>query len=172
MYLAITLAGYFGIWTPLTLILFLVGIGLLIIEMITPGVGVPGFVGAALIIAAVIAQFIQVESSQYTYVLITVMLALVIITAAMLIIFKAFSTGRIAKTPIVLNTEAPAKAVEQNDMIGKRGKVLNDLRPSGFALIDNKKVDVVTTGEFIVKDSEVEVIATEGQKIIVRSVDA
>ena len=57
-------------------------------------------------------------------------------------------------------------------MIGKRGKVLNDLRPSGFALIDNKKVDVVTTGEFIVKDSEVEVIATEGQKIIVRSVDA
>ena len=171
-YLIITLAGYFGIWTPLTLILFLVGIGLLVIEMITPGVGVPGFLGAASIIIAIIAQFIQVSSADYIYVLITVMLALVILTVAMLVIFKTFSNGRISKTQIVLDTEAPAKAEEQTDLIGMHGVVLNDLRPSGFAMIDGRKTDVVTSGEFIAKDSEVVVCATEGKKIIVKCVEA
>ena len=160
--LSISLSSYFSGWTVLPLIFFIVGIALLIVEMITPGLGAPGILGAISLIAAIVVQ-----AHTFTDALITLLLALIILGVAAVIIFRSFDKGKISKTPIVLDDEAPAKATSRDDMIGKHGTVVNDLRPSGFAIIDGKKVDVVTSGEFITKDSEIVVIATEGQKIIV-----
>jgi membrane-bound serine protease (ClpP class) len=50
------------------------------------------------------------------------------------------------------------------------GRVITPLRPVGIAEFDGVRVDVVTDGEFIDKDSAVEVRKVEGTRVIVRRV--
>jgi len=52
--------------------------------------------------------------------------------------------------------------------VGKRGKALTILRPSGTADIEGRRLDVVTSGEFIEAGRGVEVILVEGTRVVVR----
>jgi len=52
-------------------------------------------------------------------------------------------------------------------LVGKHGTTQSPLRPSGIALIDGKRVDVVSEGEFIDRDTAIEVTHTEGARIVV-----
>lgn len=56
-------------------------------------------------------------------------------------------------------------------LIGLNGEALTDLRPAGTAIFEGKRFDVVTQGDYIVKDSKIEVIETEGSKIVVKILD-
>lgn len=54
--------------------------------------------------------------------------------------------------------------------IGEQGVSLTMLRPAGKARLNNRVVDVVSEGPFIAADAEVEVIAVQGNRIVVRQV--
>lgn len=56
-----------------------------------------------------------------------------------------------------------------SDLVGKRGESFTDLRPSGTALIEGKRYDVVTDGEFIDKGKLIEVTQVTGLRIVVKS---
>jgi len=56
-------------------------------------------------------------------------------------------------------------------LLNHTGTSLTMLRPSGTAIIDNQRYDVVTDGEFIEKDSAIIVNQIDGNRIIVRKVD-
>lgn len=56
------------------------------------------------------------------------------------------------------------------ELVGKTGKALTDLRPSGTAEIDGKRVDVVTDSEFIEKGSSIEVVEVEGIRVVVKEI--
>jgi membrane-bound serine protease (ClpP class) len=56
----------------------------------------------------------------------------------------------------------------QDGLVGQRGVTLTYLRPAGMALVDGQRVNVVTEGTFIPQDTPVEVIATEGTRVVVR----
>jgi len=55
-------------------------------------------------------------------------------------------------------------------LIGMTGVALGDLRPSGFADVEGMRVDVVTRGDYIRAGEQVEVIADEGYRRVVRRV--
>jgi membrane-bound serine protease (ClpP class) len=55
-------------------------------------------------------------------------------------------------------------------LLSREGTALTPLRPSGTAVIDGKRVDVVTEGEMIDKDKPVRVIKVEGGRVVVRMV--
>ena len=56
-----------------------------------------------------------------------------------------------------------------NSLLGREreGKTLTDLKPSGSAMIDGERVDVVSDGEFIPKESNVVVSKHEGLRVLV-----
>ena len=54
-------------------------------------------------------------------------------------------------------------------LVGKQGVAHTPLRPAGVAIIDGKKVDVVTRGDFLQRDAAVEVLDTEGNRVVVRA---
>lgn len=56
-------------------------------------------------------------------------------------------------------------------LIGKRGKVIGELRPAGAVFIDNNPIDVVSEGAYIKKGETVEVVAVNGNRVVVRKVD-
>ncbi len=49
----------------------------------------------------------------------------------------------------------------------QKGEALADLRPSGPALIDNQRVNVVTRGEYIDKGSKIVVVNVTGNQVVV-----
>jgi len=52
--------------------------------------------------------------------------------------------------------------------IGMEGVAITDLRPSGIAMIAKERLDVVTDGQYLAKDSSLMVVAVTGNQIIVK----
>ena len=55
-------------------------------------------------------------------------------------------------------------------LIDKEGITLSELRPSGFIEIDGKKLDALSEGAFLAKNTPVKVVKVEGSKIFVRRI--
>ena len=79
----------------------------------------------------------------------------------------------LARSPATLNKTLSSQGgvVSQNPdlelFLNQKGEALADLRPSGTALIDNQRVDVVSRGEYIEKGSEIIVVKVTGNQIVV-----
>ena len=54
-------------------------------------------------------------------------------------------------------------------LIGKTGLATSDLRPSGWVVVNNTKIFVVTEGEFVDKDQQVTIMSVDGNRVVVRS---
>ncbi len=63
-----------------------------------------------------------------------------------------------------------AANLEKKSLVGKKGITLSMLRPAGKAAIEGIRIDVVSDGEFIPKDCEVEVVKVEGNRVVVKEV--
>jgi membrane-bound serine protease (ClpP class) len=57
----------------------------------------------------------------------------------------------------------------REDLVGRDGVAMTDLRPSGTALVGEERVDVVTEGEFISQGSPLRVLRSEGYRLVVRA---
>jgi membrane-bound serine protease (ClpP class) len=64
-----------------------------------------------------------------------------------------------------------AQRSERSDLIGLIGIAMTPLHPSGTMLLNNKRYDVVTEGDFIEKNSRVTVLEVEGVRIVVRKAE-
>jgi membrane-bound serine protease (ClpP class) len=56
------------------------------------------------------------------------------------------------------------------EYVGKEGVAVTMLRPAGMALIEGKRINVVTDGEFIEKNAQVRVSEVEGGRVVVEQV--
>jgi membrane-bound serine protease (ClpP class) len=74
----------------------------------------------------------------------------------------------------VMDTEMGYHSSSTEDFqayLGQSGTALTPLRPSGTARIGDKRVDVVTVGDFIAQNSGVKVVEVEGPKVFVEAVE-
>lgn len=71
---------------------------------------------------------------------------------------------------LFLTHTSPSVEVSETELLKKQGTTLTDLRPAGKALIDGKKIDVVTEGGFIERGRPVEVVEIEGSRIVVKRI--
>ena len=81
--------------------------------------------------------------------------------------------SRLAKFMILSHNESMndgyrAAADEFLDLVGERGKAVSLLRPTGIALIRDRRIPVQTEGSFLPEGTEVEVVAVKGSRVIVR----
>lgn len=54
---------------------------------------------------------------------------------------------------------------------GTEGKAVTPLRPTGVALIDGKRMDVLTNGEPVDRDAAIRVVSVEGNRVVVAPVE-
>lgn len=66
------------------------------------------------------------------------------------------------------NEQGYVSNVNRTDLLGKEGIALTMLRPSGTAIINNERLDVVTEGGFVDQNRKIKVIKVEGVRIVVR----
>ncbi len=156
-------------WLPI----FLIGLGILLlfIEIILlPGFGAAGVPGILLIALGV--GLVWLSSGWETALMYAGGVVIVTIPIAILGLWLTPRT-KFGKSFILEAAEKSAEgfqAPSQNlvNLDGKTGQAITPLRPAGAALIDGQRVDVVTGGEFIETDAEVEVIVVEGNRVVVR----
>jgi len=183
----IALALFFGagyileLVTILDILLFIIGVILILVEIfVIPGFGVFGVAGIILMIAGLfmglVSDFPLVEGD---------LLSLAIIQLAGSFVLSGFVMYFLSKTlpktnmwnRLILNKGIKARSgytanKDFKKLIGLTGEALTDLRPAGTAIIDGKRYDVVTQGDYIVKDSKIEVMEEEGSKIVVKQSDS
>lgn len=71
------------------------------------------------------------------------------------------------------DADSPAARPEKiAPRLGDRGTALTTLRPAGTGRFEGRRVDVMTEGDFIDQGSEIEIILVEGNRIVVRKIEA
>lgn len=144
--------------------------GLLLIgaEIFLPG-GVLGVFAVLCLIVSIIAAFASpLFTNQQALLMAFGILALSVIS--MVLWMKLFPKTK-AGGKLTLKTDlADAKAQEPglDELIGKEGVAVTDLKPSGIAMIDNHRIDVITQGEMIDKGKPIFVIDVNANRVIVK----
>ena len=160
------------------LALFAVGLGLLLVEVIViPGFGIAGLAGVGLMLGSLVVT--QLGDFQLWNVdeiaAVIVRLSASMVGAFVLSLIMLRSLPRMASfNRLVLETETRASegyvssSREEDELLGKEGVTVSELRPAGIALIDGRRTDVVTDGEFVAVDQAVEVVEVSGNRVVVR----
>lgn len=156
--------------TVLTVLLLIIGFGLVFLEMHIPGFGVPGISGAICLILAVVLTAQNFAQG------LVMTLAIVTVLGIMLgVVLTFFAKGKLFK-PLVLSDEQKKEHgyISSSDLdylLGKRGIAVTDLRPAGSVDIDGVKFDVISDGEYISRGTKVEIFKVSGVKLLVKIIN-
>jgi membrane-bound serine protease (ClpP class) len=145
--------------------LILVGAALLLLETILPGM-IAGIIGFGCLVAGVIMGYLRFETRTANLILLLVVVGLI---AGTLCWLKFFPESRIAKVFISQKTVGDIRT-EKPELLRQTGTALTNLRPSGTAIINGKRVDVVTEGPMIERGTPIQVVAVEGMRVVVRAI--
>ena len=161
------IAGFAG-WE--SMILFVLGFILIMIEIFVPGFGIFGLLGIASVIGGMV-----LASFSTTSMLVSIAIALVVTTIAAIFIFKYFGhrgpMKKIIHTDSASTEKGYVSSVTREELIGKVGTTLTPLRPSGSVLFEKERLDVVSEGGYIGQDRVVEIVYSQGSRIVVREVE-
>ncbi len=161
-------------------ILFILGLGAILVEIfLIPGFGVAGVVGILLMIAAL---FLSLFNTEGYFDASLIQMAIVQLGGALagffilgFLAYKFLPNTRSFKA-FVLDTQSGSdkgftSAPDYSELVGKPGIAITVLRPAGTAVIDDKRYDVVTQGDYIDKDANIRVLKVEGMRIVVEKRD-
>ena len=170
------------------LILFAIGVVLLVVEMLVlPGFAVFGTLGAACVLGAMVMVLmagdwsdVSLENPFTVEAMEWVALSIVgsgvaMVGVARFVLMPMRGEGRRGGLllPKELSTEQGYTSHEQDpeaeSWIGKTGVALTQLRPTGKARIEGRRVDVETEGEWVAKDHKIVVLRRVEGRIVVAS---
>lgn len=155
-------------FTPITVILLLAGIGLMILEMITPGFGLAGISSICCLVLSIVLRA-RVSFSAAVWM---TALVLLILGVLLIVFFRSITKGSISRSPIVLNDSIQGNAsyISSSDLgyyLGKAGCTLSALRPTGTAEVEGVRLNVTSSGDFIPTGTPIRVVKVEGLNLIV-----
>ncbi len=155
-------------------LIFLIGLGVLLVFielLILPGFGAAGVPGCLLVVIGIgVAWWKFGFQTALTYTGIT-LVAVIPLAVIALSVMRSTPAGKAFILSATENKEIGFQAPpsELVDLVGKSGRTITPLRPAGAALIGGHRVDIVTQGEFVPPETEIEVIFVEGSRVVVRS---
>jgi len=147
------------------IVLLVLGTILMFLETFLPGL-ITGILGFLCWVAAVILAYRDLGFQTGNLVLGGVLLGLVIGVICWLTFLPE---SRIAGLFISRRTIGEL-GVDKPELVHCTGVTITQLRPSGTAFINGKRVDVVTEGALIEQGASIRVVAVEGLRVVVREV--
>lgn len=154
----------------LFIILLTIGLFLLAAEIFLPG-GILGILGGIALLGAVAASFAAFGLAVGMYIALAVIIGG---SASIFIWIKLFPRTRVGQALTLQHTQSSYKAADtdtRRNLAGKTGKAVTDLRPAGIVQIDGRKYSVVSEGMLVQRDSAVQVVKVDGNRIVVRPSD-
>ena len=150
-----------------SIILFVVGIGLVIVEMFEPGFGFFGTFGIVSLIACI---FVTADTVAHGLILTAIFFVILLIMLGIFLILV--SKGKLPGKLVLKEAETVEQGFSGTEdmayLMGKTGVVVTTCRPVGNVDFDGVKLEVVTQGEFLEKGEKVEVVEIEGNRVVVK----
>jgi len=160
------------------LLIFAAGLILLIIELFfLPGFGIAGISGIALIILSLVLSLVGSFPAphDFTHAGYTVGMSFAITVLLGFLIARMLPRtsfyNRLTLPDVERSKEGYTSVSTYFDLVGAHGVALNNLRPVGKAEINGRRLDVVTEGGFIEKDTPIVVTEVSGSRIVVREIN-
>ena len=148
------------------IVLFLAGMALVFAELIVPG-GVCGVIGALLVLISCGLGCYHYPSYAFFIILGEV------VAATMAVVFGLYYLPRsFAGKAMILHSSQPAEegwvaAMSDESLLGASGQAYTKLRPAGVIVVDDRRVDAVSSGDYINKGEQVRVIEVKGSRVVV-----
>jgi membrane-bound serine protease (ClpP class) len=159
-------------WGPI--VIFFVGLVLLLLELfVIPGFGIVGILGISCIVISFFAAFGIENIQTASYVIgsaFTVSTALIIVLTIYVLpkstLFRRLRLDTEQKSQHGYSSHKEA----DESLLHKHGIAHTTLRPVGIAIIDGRRYEVATEGDYIENGCEIEVIEVTNLKILVKRV--
>lgn len=168
------------------ILLVLGGIFLILIEFfVIPGFGVIGIAGLIAVLAglllaltgnpAVVPMETYIDAATNIAMALTFAIILSLVIIRLVFKDKMFASGFVLKgsydsedeiDPMSVSRETDEREISLR--IGDIGTAHTDLRPAGTAIFEDEKYSVVTQGDYIEANKEIEIVEIEGTRIVVR----
>ena len=157
----------------------LLGVGLIALGVevfLLPGFGVAGVLGIILIASSMLLALIgSAPTGADVLQAAAVLAAAMVVTVAVVFGWLRHLPNSPRWSGLFLSHRSQASegfisAPQRAELVGRAGVALTDLRPSGTAVFDDERLDVVTEGEFVKSGSGVTVLRSDGYRLVVRAV--
>ena len=143
--------------------LYIIGLTAITVELFIPG-AIVGICGAGCVITSIIFAYFYVSN----------ILGHILLGIGICFIPIFFITWyKLLTKTFTVNASEEGFSSSNNkfeDLISIEGIAITTLRPSGTAKIKGDKIDVVSEGEMIVKNTKIKVVDVKGNKIVVKPV--
>ena len=151
---------------PIEYYLLIAGVILMSVELAVPGFGVFGIGGLLCLTGG--GYFLLGGG----FSALAVLLGFYVVAALVLAFLCVYLPKESKWNPFVLwdkqqNSAGYTGGSDFSALLGKQGVALTTLRPAGTALIEGKRYDVSSLGDFLPKDSPIVVTKVEGSKLFV-----
>jgi membrane-bound serine protease (ClpP class) len=147
-------------------VLQLAGVIIIIAEIFLPSGGLLSLIAAGLIGYSLFIVFHDISTLAGTYFILADLFIIPLLVAVGLkVVARSPAT---LKETLSSDSGVVSQSSELESFMGREGKSLTDLHPGGTAIIDEKRLDVVSRGEYIEKDRNLIVVEVTGNQIIVR----
>jgi membrane-bound serine protease (ClpP class) len=148
------------------IVLQLIGVVVIIAELVLPSAGLLTIAALGLFGYSLFLVFTSISTAAgFTFLVIDLLLLPVFLILGVKLLAASPATLRESLKSQDGATSQPKSLIK---LLGCDGIALTDLRPSGAALISGKRYDVVSTGEYIDKDSSIVVSIVNGNRIVVK----
>ena len=156
----------------------LLGVGLIALGVevfLLPGFGVAGILGIVMIASSMLLALIgNAPTGGDVLQAAAVLVASLVVTGAVVFGWLRHLPNSTRWSGLFLHHRAEASegfisALPRGDLVGRAGVAITDLRPSGTAVFDDERLDVVTEGEFVKSGSGVTVLRSDGYRHVVRA---
>nr|WP_226376855.1 nodulation protein NfeD [Oceanobacillus halotolerans] len=151
------------------IVLLIVGIVLIIAEFFVPG-GIIGLIGIGAVIASLIMSGYDIGHMSMS-----IAIAFIVAVVASVVLFKTIGMEKGFFRHIILKDQTTTElgyvsSENRLELIGLEGTTVTPLRPSGTAIFDNERLDVISEGGFIALNKPVKIVKVEGVRIVVREI--
>ncbi len=149
--------------------LFVFGIIFLLVEAFAPGFGIFGIGGLVAVFAAIVLAAASTTLGLYMF-----FISFFVACAAGYGAYKYFRRKGALKSFILSDSATResgySSSKDYSHLLGKKGRTVTPMHPSGIVEIEGKRYDTVSEGEYIYADETVEAVRVEGSRIVVRLV--
>jgi membrane-bound serine protease (ClpP class) len=172
------LLGLVQVWE---IVVFVIGITLILVELfVLPGFGIAGISGIVLTILALVASLVGNVGFAFPPLMrfapavgtLAVTLAMLVVLAMTVgrLLPKAERFSTLVLTPELTSAAGYTSAETHAEFLGQTGITITPLRPSGAMELGERRIDVITAGEFVDQGVNVKVVDVRGSRVEVRPV--
>lgn len=160
-------------WPILIVMMLFFGFMLLLMEILV----VPGFgpVGIAAIVFLVIGTYLSWTKLSLAWGIGVTAMSIISVISSIIFLKKSGVANRFVlsqniedKSSMDIQNPATSGKIDSPAIsIGETGATVSDLRPSGIAEFQNKRLNVIADGIYIKRNTRVKIVRIEGNKIFV-----